>query len=47
VAVIVIIVVVAYHPPLCVIYLIVMCMSVSLIVSSPRSPSAPQLPVVC
>ena len=47
VASVVIIVVVAYYPPLCVIYFIVMCMSLSLIVSSPRSPPTPQLPVVC
>jgi hypothetical protein len=30
-----------------VIYLIVVCMSLSLIVSSPCSPPAPPLPVVC
>jgi hypothetical protein len=47
VASVVIIVVVAYYLPLCVIYFIVMCMSLSLIVSSPRSPPAPQLPGVC
>ena len=36
----------SYYPPLPVIYLIVMCMSSSLAVSSPRSPPAPSLHVI-
>jgi len=44
---IVIVVVIAYYPPLCMIYLIVVCMSLSLVMSSPCSPPAPPLRVVC
>ena len=47
IVVVVIMAVVAYSPPLRVICLIVVCMSSSLIVSSPRSPPAPPLCIVC
>ena len=44
---VVVIVVVAYYPPLRVIYLIVVCMSLSLVMSSPCCTPTPSLRVVC